>query len=100
MKIVLKVPKQVIFNSNTEALPYLEEKGYGRMIYEKTVMQDPLCDSANTIINNHDTLVEAKYFGSNKKSTIKKKGFDKYSTETGKTRAGLKISVQMQTITK
>jgi len=97
MKIFFKRPKSVNFSSgDNEIVNELEDGKHGRSIYRRTVAIDPICDDERTILNNHDRLVEEKAFGSNAPFTIKQKGFDKFSVDTGNTRRGLRVKIEME----
>ena len=97
MKINFRRPKAVNFSSgDNETVNELETGKHGRSIYRRTVAIDPVCDNEREILNNHDMLVEERAFGPNAPYTVSKKGFDKYSVDTGETRRGLRVKIEME----
>jgi hypothetical protein len=87
------LPELITISSNDlKKLNSLEDGKHGRQIFTKTIKEDPLAYNTQ-IVNNIRKNIDNKKFGSNAKSVISKKGFDKYGVETKETYNSLKIKI-------
>lgn len=97
--IEFKLPSEIIIGSkDNEKVNQLETGKNGRKVFTKSINEN-LLGTAEEHKKNIKKNIDNKVFGSNKKSTIKKKGFDKYGYETGETYNNLYIKVKYKTTT-
>ncbi len=97
-ELVITLPSAIIISSkDNNKVNALESGKYGRQIFTKSVSEIPLGteDEIKKRIKNN---IDNKVFGSNSKSTIKNKGFDKYGVDSEETYNNLVVKKEYKTI--